>query len=65
MDCTLQHVMSIFVGEVEKGRVTIDVIEVVDRFPRDKSRNDENQSPAKWHLRFGSRNEVTTSGNWE
>ncbi len=55
----------IFAGEIEKGGVVIDVIEVVDRFPVDKSRSDENASPTRWFLRFGSQTEVTTAGNWE
>lgn len=55
----------IFAGEIEKGGVVIDVIEVVDRFPLDKTRNDENASPTRWFLRFGSQTEVTTAGNWE
>ncbi len=55
----------IFAGEIEKGGVIIDVIEVVDKHPVDKTRNDENASPKRWYLRFGSQTEVTTAGNWE
>lgn len=55
----------IFTGEIEKSGVVIDVIEVVDKFPVDKTRNDGNASPTRWFLRFGSQTEVTTAGNWE
>ena len=55
----------IFVDKIEKSGVMIDVIEVVNRFPEDKSRDDDNENPRRRFLRFGSRTEVTTAGNWE
>lgn len=55
----------IFTDEVEKGGVMINVIEVVDRHPVDKTRSDENERPTRWFLRFGSQTDVTTAGNWE
>ena len=55
----------IFAGTVMKGGVTVDVVEVVDKFPLDKTRNDENQSRTRKFLRFGSRVDVTVTGNWE
>ena len=55
----------IFSDKIDKRGVKVDVIEVVDRFPLDPTRSDENPSPTRWHLRFGSRTDVTTSGNWE
>lgn len=55
----------LFVGKIEKSRLLVDVIEVVDPDPIDKTRNDGNPSPVRWRLRFGSQTETTTSGNWE
>ncbi len=55
----------IFSDKIEKSGVMIDVIEVVDKYPLDESRTDENEIPKRKFLRFGSRTEVTTSGNWE
>ncbi|MEM1135342.1 MAG: hypothetical protein AAGI07_05835 [Bacteroidota bacterium] len=55
----------IFADEIEKSGVMIDVIEVVDKYPLDISRSDESEIPKRKFLRFGSRTEVTTSGNWE
>ncbi|MEN7548149.1 hypothetical protein AAG747_09520 [Rapidithrix thailandica] len=62
---TDNKVFEIFAGKIDKGGVTVDVIEVVDKFPLDKSRSDENPNPRRWFLRFGSKTDVTTSGNWE
>ncbi len=60
----------LFTAEVDKGGVTVDVIEVVDKYPLDKTRYDfkngkPNKIPKRMFLRFGSRTEVTTAGNWE
>ncbi len=55
----------IFSGKLKKGGVVIDVIEVIDRYPLDKSRSDENENRKRKFLRFGSRTEVTITGNWE
>ncbi|UZR95158.1 hypothetical protein [Chondrinema litorale] len=55
----------IYSDKVEKSGVMIDVIEVVDKYPLDESRSDKNEIPKRKFLRFGSRSEVTTSGNWE
>lgn len=55
----------IYEGQVVKGGVTTQVVEVVDRHPVDKSRNDENNNPRRWFLRFGSKIDVTLAGNWE
>jgi hypothetical protein len=47
------------------------VIEVVNKYPRDKTRYDFkkdgtlNPSIRRMYLRFGSLSEVTLSGNWE
>jgi len=55
----------IFADKIEKSNVMVDVIEVIDPYPMDESRSDENISPVRWRLRFGSKTEVTTAGNWE
>lgn len=55
----------IYADKVEKSGVMIDVVEVVDKYPLDESRSDKNEIPKRKFLRFGSRSEVTTSGNWE
>ncbi len=59
-----------YVAEIERSGTRVDVIEVVDRYPYDRRRYDEkngeiNPNPKRMYLRFGSRNEVTTAGNWE
>ncbi|WP_020526284.1 hypothetical protein [Flexithrix dorotheae] len=55
----------IFAGKVEKSGVMIDVIEVVDKYPLDITRKEDSEIPKRRFIRFGSRTEVTTSGNWE
>lgn len=55
----------IYTGEVDKGGVKVDVIEVVDPHPLDKTRSDEHPSRVRWNLRFGSKTDVTLAGNWE
>lgn len=55
----------VYTGEVDKGGVTVDVIEVVDPYPVDKTRSDEHPSRVRWNLRFGSKTDVTLAGNWE
>lgn len=55
----------IFTSRIEKSGVKIDVIEVRDTDPVDPTRNEENDGRNRKPLRFGSRTDVTTSGNWE
>jgi hypothetical protein len=55
----------IFVAEIEKSGVTVDVIEVRDTQPADPKRSEDNDGRNRKPLRFGSRTEVTTNGNWE
>ncbi len=55
----------IFVAEIEKSGVKIDVIEVRDTDPRDPTRKEDNDARNRKPLRFGSKTDVTTSGNWE
>lgn len=60
-----KYQFDVYEGEVVKGGVTTQVVEVVDRYPVDKSRNDTNNNPRRWFLRFGSKVDVTLAGNWE
>lgn len=56
---------TIFVGKVDKGGIKVDVIEVVDPAPINPSRKEGNEQKARKPLRFGSRTDVATAGNWE
>ena len=55
----------IWADKIEKSGVMIDVIEVVDPAPVDPSRKEDNEIKNRKPLRFGSRTDVTTAGNWE
>lgn len=57
--------LNIFVGKVDKNGLKVDVIEVVDPKPADKSRKESNENKSKRPLRFGSRYDAATTGNWE
>lgn len=54
----------LFADKIEKGNVLVAVVEVKDSDPVDKTRVESNPNNRK-PLRFGSRVDVTTSGNWE
>ena len=55
----------IFTDEIIKGGVTVNVIEVRDTAPVNPNRLEKNEARNKKPLRFGSRTDVTTAGNWE
>lgn len=55
----------IYVGFVDKSGVPVQVIEVKDPSPDDPSRKETNDQKPRKPLRFGSRLDVSTSGNWE
>jgi hypothetical protein len=55
----------IFVGKVDKNGVMVQVIEVTDPKPVNPSRKASNEINSKKPLHFGSKYDVTTSGNWE
>jgi hypothetical protein len=57
--------LSIFVGKVDKSGLMVDVIEVVDPAPADRSRKESNEIKTRKPLRFGSRLDAATGGNWE
>jgi hypothetical protein len=55
----------IFVGRVDKAGVPVQVIEVKDPSPDDPTRKESNEQKPRRPLRFGSRLDVSTAGNWE
>lgn len=57
--------INIFVGKVDKNGLLVDVIEVTDPAPADRSRKEANENKQKKPLRFGSRFDASTTGNWE
>ena len=57
--------LQIFVGKVDKSGLLVDVIEVVDPAPADRSRKESNENKTRKPLRFGSRLDAATGGNWE
>ena len=59
------RMLDIFVGQVDKSGLMVDVIEVVDPAPADRSRKESNENKIRKPLRFGSRLDAATSGNWE
>jgi hypothetical protein len=55
----------IYADRIERNRLMVNVIEVRDVSPMNPLRSEENEANSKKPLRFGSRTEVTTAGNWE
>ncbi len=55
----------IFAGTVDKNGIMVDVIEVKDPKPINPARKESNEQKARKPLRFGSRLDVSTAGNWE
>ena len=55
----------IWADKINKSGVMVDVIEVIDPDPVDPTRNEDNEIKNRKPLRFGSRTDVTTAGNWE
>lgn len=54
-----------FAAKIMKGGVSVDVIEVRNIVPVDPRRSEDKEANIKKPLRFGSRTNVTTAGNWE
>ena len=52
-------------GEIEKGGVSVNVVEVRNPKPFDPNRKESNEANINKPLRFGSRTSITTAGNWE
>lgn len=55
----------IFASKVDKSGLKVDVLEVRDPKPIDPKRKESNEQKARKPLRFGSRLDVSTAGNWE
>ena len=55
----------IFAAEIERSNLLVDVIEVKNPKPFDPNRSENNDSKNRKPLRFGSKTDVTLSGNWE
>lgn len=55
----------LFADKIEKSRLLVNVVEVRDSKPVNPKRSEENEANNLKPLRFGSRTEVTTAGNWE
>jgi hypothetical protein len=55
----------IYVGKVDKAGALVQVIEVRDPLPDNPLRKESNDQKARKPLRFGSRVDVSTAGNWE
>jgi pyruvate carboxylase len=55
----------IYTGFIERGGLKISVIEVKDPAPINPERNEKNETKNRKPLRFGSRLDVSTAGNWE
>lgn len=56
---------TIYAAEVDKSGVLVDVIEVANPKPFNPERSEDADVRTKKPLRFGSKTDVTTSGNWE
>jgi len=57
--------LQIFVGKVNKNGLLVDAIEVVDPRPVNPDRKESNDMKTRKPLRFGSRFDASTGGNWE
>jgi len=55
----------LFADRIEKNRMMVNVIEVRDTKPVNPKRKESNDISNQKPLRFGSRTEVSTAGNWE
>ena len=55
----------IYVGTVKRGNLNVSVIEVKDPEPLNPERRATNEAKNRQPLGFGSRIDVSTSGNWE
>lgn len=56
---------SLWAKDSVRSGVNVDYIEVVDTFPFDRTRKDDSEADNRRPLRFGSRTEITTAGNWQ
>ena len=56
---------SVFTKKIQRSGVIVDVIEVRDTSPANPSRKADHKVRSKRPLQFGSRTNVSLSGNWE
>jgi hypothetical protein len=56
---------AMWADEIEKSNAMVDVLEVWNTAPVNPKRKEKNESRTKKPLRFGSRTNITTTGNWE
>ena len=55
----------IFVSQIDRSGIKVWIIEVKDPSPINPARKEDNEAKNRKPLRFGSRIDVTTAGNWE
>lgn len=55
----------IFVSKIDRSGIPVWIIEVRDPAPINPERREDNEAKNRKPLRFGSRGDVTTAGNWE
>ncbi len=55
----------IYTSQIERSGIKVWVIEVKDPAPINPDRREENEAKNRKPLRFGSRTDATTAGNWE
>lgn len=58
-------IFEMWAGQIEKGGVSVNVVEVRNPKPVDPDRKESNEANINKPLRFGSRTSITTAGNWE
>jgi len=56
---------SLYAKDSIRNGVAVDYIEVVDTYPYDRTRTDDQEIESRRPLRFGSRTDITTAGNWQ
>ncbi|GAB5525706.1 MAG: hypothetical protein Roseis2KO_35780 [Roseivirga sp.] len=56
---------SLYARDSVRSGVNVDYIEVVDTYPFDLTRTEDAEIDNRRPLRFGSRTEISTAGNWQ
>ena len=55
---------SLYAKDSVRSGVNVDYIEVADTYPFDRTRTDDADNERRRPLRFGSRTDISTAGNW-
>src|SRR5690606_11090711 len=55
----------LYTAAVDRNGIKVRVIEAKDPDPSNPARREENEAKNRKPLRFGSKTDVTTAGNWE